>query len=250
MKSWKVFKSAVPMYLCDSDKSSFMSKKNILIAKSGVNNYACNFALIENLDAEDQKEVISKNFKCDGLIFALQECKTSIDSWSESLGFKYIGRFPLMNKKQEQTDLSIKYYDNIRVERVVDTNTLKEFIKIFSETRKISVDRGARMFSENFLNPMYFIYIGYYLDKPAGIFVAINTKDGVFVTDADVKEEFRQSNILKVLSERAVLDAVANELYDYSVVPTSQFAYNVIMQHGFYAEYYCDIWQRGDIVNV
>jgi hypothetical protein len=244
MKSWQVFKSSTPMYLCTSPNSAFMQKDNVLIAKSGVDDHSCNFAIIENSNPEVQKKIIQQNFKCHGLIFALQENKTAIDSWAEELGFKYFGRVPLMNKKQEKVDAPPKYYDNIRVERVTNNKLLQDFVKIFSSTRNISEKDGSKMFSEEIFSSDYFFYVAYYLNQPAGIFIAINTKHGAIVADADVKKQFQNSNILKVLSERAFVDVLANDLYDYSVVPTSQFAYNVVMQYGFVTEGYCDVWQK------
>jgi hypothetical protein len=250
-KSWQVFKNSIPIYICSSEKSSFMQKDNIMIAKSGVNNYACNFAIIENSDPLIQKKIIKEHFKCNGLIFSMQENKNAIDSWAEELGFEYYGRVPLMNKRQEPVDVSPKYYDNIRVERVLDSATLKHFLHVFAENRGITVEEASIMFPESVFNPIYFLYVAYYLNEPAGIFVAINTKDGAIVADADVKENLRNSNVLKVLSERAFIDVVSNNIYDYSVLPTSQFAYNVVMQYGFSKEISCDLWQRmsGGVVN-
>ena len=244
MKSWNVFKESLPLYICASDQSSFIKEANITIAKSGINNYACNFAVIENEDPVVQKKIIDKNFKCNGLIFAPDNYKISIDQWVEDLGFQYYGRVPSMNKKQEPVQTSIKYYDNIRVERVLNSQLLKDFVNVFSETRGISIEEGQSMFPQSTFSSEYFFYIAYYLDSPAGIFIAINTKDGAMVADADVKKQYRNSNVLKILSERAFVDVVNNEIYNYSVIPTSQFAYNVVLQYGFGTEGYCHVWQK------
>jgi len=244
MKSWEVFKESLPLYICASDKSSFIKENDITIAKSGINNHACNFAVIENQNIEIQKNIIKENFKCNGLIFALDNYKTTIDEWAKDFGFQYYGRVPTMNKRQEPVQASMKYYDNIRIERVLDTQTLKDFVKVFSETRGISIEEGRTMFPHSVFSSVYFLYVAYYLDSPAGIFIAINTNGGAIVADADVKEQYRNSNVLKILSEKAFIDVVNNKIYNYSVIPTSQFAYNVVAQYGFNIEDYCHVWQK------
>jgi hypothetical protein len=244
MKAWEVFKESLPLYVCASDKASFIKRNDIIVAKSGTNNYACNFAIIENENIETQKEVIKKDFKCNGLIFAPEHFNIKINKWSEDLGFEYYGRVPVMNKKQEPVQASIKYYDNIRIERVLDSQILKDFIGVFSETRGMSFDEGKSMFPHSIFSSTYFLYVAYYLDAPAGIFVAINTPLGAIVADADVKEQYRNSNVLKILSERALFDVVNNKIYNYSVIPTSQFSYNVVMQYGFNIEGFCHVWQK------
>jgi hypothetical protein len=245
MKSWKVFKDSVPLYLCQSKDSLYFQNKDIIIAKSGVNHFSCNYAIIENQNLKDQKSIIENNFSGDGLIFSLEENKNTINSWSEDLGFKYIGRAALVNKRQQPSQIEKKYYDNIRIEKVLNVNLLKDYINVFAETREITIDEASKMFTEEFLNPIYFMYVAYYLDDPAGIFMAIRTGEGGITADTDVKKRYRQSNVLKLLAEEAENDAMNHQAYDYSAVVSSDFAYNVVRRHGYVFEGYCEFWRRG-----
>jgi hypothetical protein len=244
MKSWQVFKDSLPIYLCQSPKSFYMEEEGIIIAKSGVNSVHCNFAIIEKGNSEKQKEIISKYFDCDGIIFSLKENRVAIDKWINSLGFKSYVTIPLMNKQQEQIYLLPKFYDNIKIERVFNGKEYYDFINIFAETRNISLENAKEMFLNNLPPSIYFNYVAYYLGEPAGIFIAINTKNGAIIADADVKKEFQNSGILKILSQKAFYDVVDNNILNYSVLPTSQFAYNVIMEYGFFIEQYCYSWKK------
>jgi hypothetical protein len=253
MKSWEVFKDSLPIYLCQSDNSLYLQENNIIIAKSGINSVHCNFAIIENQDQLIQKNTINKYFDCDGLIFAPEHYKPLIETWAKELGFQYYGRFPTMYKQQSNVEINKKFYDNIRIERVIDGKILNDFINVFSATRNISFDNGKTMFSNQLPTSIYFAYIVYYLDRPAGIFIAINTKNGAIIADADVKQEFQNIGLLKFLSEQALYDVVSNNIFNYAVLPTSQFAYNVVMEYGFSTEGYYEAWRKisvGDEINV
>jgi len=244
VKSWKAFKDSVPLYLCQSKESLYLQNKNITIAKSGIDHFSCNYVVIENPNTEDQKEVVENNFTGDGLIFSLEENKKSIDSWAEDLGFKYVGRAALVNKRQEPVQTEKKYYDNIRIEKVSNISSLKDYINVFAETRGITTDEASKMLTEEFLNPIYFMYVAYYLDDPAGLFMAIRTGDGGITADVNVKERYRQSNLLKLLAEEAQNDAINHKAYDYSALVTSNFSYSVVIKHGYALEAYCDMWRR------
>jgi len=244
VKSWQAFKKSVPLYLCQSTESLYMQNKDITVAKSGVNHFSCNYIIIENSNSGDQKEIVRDSFECDGLIFSLEENRNSINSWSKDFGFKYLGRAAMVNKRQEPVQVEKKYYDNIRIERVLDTNLLKDYVNVFAETRNITIHEASKMFSEKFFNPIYFMYVAYYLDDPAGTFMAIKTGEGGITADTDVKEKYRHSSLLKLLATQAQNDAVGNKEYDYSAIVTSEFAYSVVMKHGYTIEGYCDLWRR------
>jgi hypothetical protein len=243
-KAWEVFKESLPAYLCQSENSLYVKENNILVAKSGVNSVHCNFAIIENQNEEIQKTIISKYFDCDGLIFTPEHYKPSVEKWAAELGFHYFGKFPIMHKQQERVQINKKFYDNIRVERVVNGKTLNDFIRVFSETRGINFDDGKKIFPNDLPTSIYFCYIIYYLDKPAGIFIAINLGLGGIIADVDVKKEFQNIGLLKFLAEEALHDGIANNILYYVALPTSQFSANVIVQHGYSTEEYCEVWRK------
>jgi hypothetical protein len=243
-KAWEFFKESLPIYLCQSDKSLYLEENNIIIAKSGVNSVHCNFAVIENQNEEIQKNVISKYFDCDGVIFAPEHYKPSVEKWATELGFHYFGKFPIMYKQQEHVHISKKFYDNIKIERVVNGKTLNDFIRVFSETRNINFDDGKKMFPHELSTSIYFCYIAYYLDKPAGIFIAINLGPGAMVADVDVKKEFQNVGLLKFLAEEALYDGIDNNIFYYSALLISQFASNVVTQHGYHTEGYLEAWRK------
>jgi hypothetical protein len=243
-RAWEVFKDSLPIYLCQSDNSFYLKENNITIAKSGVNSVHCNFVVIENQDELIQKNIVDKYFDCDGVIFAPEHYKPRVETWAKELGFEYCGKFPVMYKQQPNVQIDKKFYDNIRVERVIDGKTLNDFVGVFSATRSISFDDGKTMFPNQLPTSTYFAYVIYYLDKPAGIFIAINTKNGGMVADVDVKKEFQNLGLLKLLAEQVLYDGILHNIFYYVALPTSQFAYNVIMQHGYVTEEYYEAWKK------
>ena len=245
MKSWEAFKDALIIYLCQSEDSSYIQENGVFIAKSGINSHACNWIAIESQDPISQEEIVKNNFDCSGMIFGKQGCKQFIDTWAEKLGFKYAGRAPVVSKKQDIEDVVLKNYDNMRVERVFGGRELQDFFNVFAETRNISIVDAKKMFPNEIDPIIHWLYVAYYLDRPAGIFTAVYTKNGGFIVDASVKENFRDSNVLTVLAERIAYDASNKGIFDYSAIVTSQFSYNVVNKHRYSIEEHCDVWIKG-----
>lgn len=245
MKGWEVLKKTAPMYLCLSKNSTFIDNKNIYISKSGVNHFSCNFAIVENFNPIEQQDIINKYFNCDGLMFSNEKSKSSIDTWAESFNFKYLGKFPLMSKEQKDLKIIQNNYKNIKIKRVLDNNQIfKDFFLVFTKIRKLKEEESIKMFSKKMFNSDYFLYVAYYNDVPAGISILIKTDEGLMATDVDVLEEFRESNILKMFSEKALSDAIENKIYNHFALPTSPFVYKLGLNLGYSIEEYCHIWKK------
>lgn len=245
MKSWEMFKKTTPMYLCLSKNSTFIDKRNIYISKSGVQHYSCNFAIIENLDPIEQQTIIKQHFNCDGIIFSTEKNKKNIDLWANSFNFKYLGKFPLMNREGKPFSINKKNYENVRIERVLSDITFKDFFLVFTKIRKLKSEESIKMFSKKIFDPNYFLYVAYYNNVPAGISILIKANDGLMAVDVDVLKEFRESNILKMFSERALSDATQEKIYNYFGLPTSPFVYKLGLDLGYTVEGYCHLWQKG-----
>lgn len=247
MKSWEMLKKTTPMYLCLSKNSTFIDKKNVYISKSGVQHYSCNFAIIENLDPIEQQAIIKQHFSCDGIIFSTEKNKENIDLWANSLNFKYLGKFPLMSREGRQFAINKKNYENknVKIERVLNDITFKDFFLVFTKIRKLKSEESIKMFSKKIFDPNYFLYVAYYNNVPAGICVLIKANDGLMCVDVDVLKEFRELNILGMFSERGLSDGIQAKIYNYFALPTSQFVYKVGLEFGATVEGSCHLWQKG-----
>jgi hypothetical protein len=244
VKSWEIFKKTAPMYLCLSKNSEYIEKDNIYISKSGVNHFSCNFAIIENKDVVIQEDVIDKNFNCSGLIFSTEDSKESVDSWAGRLDFKYLGKFPLLNKQQKDHYKISENVNDIVIERVSNTKNFEDFFSVYTKSKEITKEESVKMFSKKMFAENYFLYIAYYKEVPAGVFYMINTEDGLMIVDISVLKEFQELNILNSMSFKVLSDAVSNEIFNYSALATSPFSYKVAISHGYSIEGYTHAWQK------
>lgn len=248
MKSWQMLKKTTPMYLCLSNNSNKIENNNIFIYKNNISSILFNTAIIENNDAEMQQSIMSKYFNCGGVIIAKDENKASVDSWINKTKSKYLGRFPLLNKIEKEKIVLDSIDPAITIKRVYADNTFEDFFNIYVKTKKINQQDAIKLFSKKIFDQDYFLYIAYYKDTPAGIWSMIKTDDAIMIVDIEIVEEFRQLNVLKMLSSKAYSDAIDSKIYNYSALATSPFSLKVALSYGYNVEGYCHIW-LSDILN-
>lgn len=244
MKSWEMLKKTIPMFFCLSKNSTQIEKEGVYLFKSGVNHSSCNFAIIENNDPVQQKNLIEKYFNCPGLIISNEESKKGLDSWTKNKNFKYLGKFPLMSKEQKNIEIEYKDDNNIKISRVSNQKTFKDFFLIFTKLRNLTQEESVKMFSTKMLDYNYFLYVAYYNERPAGILVSIKVDNQAIVLETGVFEEFRELGIFKMFTEKNLYDAINNKFYNYSALPTSKISYKVATEFGFKIEGSCHIWQK------
>lgn len=242
MKSWEMLKKTTPMYLCLSNNSNKIENDDIFIYKNNINNILFNTAIIENNNVDIQQSTIRKHFACGGVVIVNDQNKDNVDSWIGKTKSKYLGRFPLLNKIETNKIILDHTDPTIIVKRVYADNTFEDFFNVYIKTKKVDEQDAIKLFSKKIFDKDYFLYIAYYNNVPAGIWSMIKTDDAMMIVDIEIVEEFRQLNILKMLSLKAYNDARDSKVYNYSALATSQFSLKVALSYGYNVEGYCHIW--------
>ena len=221
---------------------SYHMKKNTEIINTGIDHWSLNFCFIEgNLD-QDQLNFIDNKINKKSLIISKEVVHKEL---MQKENFKYLGKFPYMKREESKEFYKAPVYDDIEILSVTDyPMVIKDFIKVFSEIRKLDENEVMSLFKIDQLSINNHFFVAYASDTPVGAFYAISYGEDAVVVEVSVKESHRNSGVLNAMAKYAKEYAIRNNLFNFYSIATSKFSAKVMESHGYRIMGFYHLWQN------